>query len=150
MHKNKISKQQLNLMWHQKLQQPWTQKKLQFTVPNSLDMIFHWGIWVHLFYYERDLPRCNSTLVVLSLMKDTWCKHWNIANRPEFRSLGTHGQRSKTSSNPHTEPHSYLCKHLQVKDERNKPNGLSSISRICGSLGASKCRRPMHMFQQCC
>jgi len=100
-HKNKICKQQLNLMWHQKLQEPWTQKNC-----NSLFLIhltwFFTGafIWVHI--YERDLPRCNSILVLLSLMKDTWCKHWNITNRPEFRSLGTHGQRSKTSSNPHT------------------------------------------------
>jgi hypothetical protein len=38
---------------------------------------------------------------------------------------GKQGQRSKTSPNiPHTKPHSYFHKQLQVKEERNKPTTL--------------------------
>jgi len=100
-HKNKICKQQLNLMWHQKLQEPWTQKNC-----NSLFLIhltwFFTGafIWVH--FMRGTCPDATPFLSSSVSWRTLGCKHWNITNRPEFRSLGTHGQRSKTSSNPHT------------------------------------------------
>ncbi len=76
--------------------------------------------------FDSDLPRSNSILVLFSLMKDTGAN--TETSQIDMSSViyvyGTHGQRSKTSSNPDNKPHSYFCKHMQVKDDRNKPNNL--------------------------
>jgi hypothetical protein len=149
-HENKICKQQLNLMWHQKLQEPWTQKNC-----NSLFLIhltwFFTGafIWVHTFMRGTcpdATPFLSSSVSWRTLGANTETSQTDLSSEV-LAHMDRDPKPAQTLTPSHILAYANTCR---LKMRETKPNNLSSLSRICDSLSASKCRRPIHMFQQCC